>query len=155
MNIAMKEDVFNSFSPLDDNTDIASRFKRFRENLHLSTKHFSKSLNTSPSVISGIENGKRLPSKNILYALVDVYNCDLTWLVTGKNLTKKLITKEIQQETIIEMLTKRCLAKEQEILSKDLEIIQLKEEILARDTKINELLQCSSQTSQVRKLNGK
>ncbi|MDR1996730.1 MAG: helix-turn-helix transcriptional regulator [Candidatus Margulisbacteria bacterium] len=114
---------------INNNIDIAARFKEFRQSFNLSTHAFAKSLNVSPTAISGIEHCRRTPSKNILIALVDIYDCDLTWLITGKSSIKTLAIQDMIQNRRIEMLTKRCMAKEQEILDKTLEISRLEEEI--------------------------
>jgi transcriptional regulator with XRE-family HTH domain len=63
--------------------DIASRIKSVREAENLNIRIFASKLRTSAPTISRLENGQRTPDVDLILRIVDVFKCDLSWLMTG------------------------------------------------------------------------
>lgn len=63
--------------------DIASRIKFVREAKNLNIRNFASMLGSSAPTISRLENGQRTPDVDLILRIVDVFKCDLTWLMTG------------------------------------------------------------------------
>jgi transcriptional regulator with XRE-family HTH domain len=98
-------------------TAIGRRFKEIRKKMGLKTYEMAKKLQVSPSAISGIENAKRTPSKNILMALCALdEDVDMDWLILGvsnrDSLKKELLIKEAENR----VLQERNMEKEAENL---------------------------------------
>ena len=63
--------------------DIAIVFKEVRARLKLTVRDFAKPLGISPSYVSAIENGKRVPSDTLTKLMLSVYKVSEVWLATG------------------------------------------------------------------------
>lgn len=86
------------------------RVKELRDELGLSTRGFGKKIGFSNSYVSNIENGKKLPTMNVLTKISEVFDVDLAyflldetdepisedkeWYLFGKELEKEGITLE-------------------------------------------------------------
>lgn len=64
--------------------DICVRFKAFRESLGLAQTEFAKQSKISQADISNIERGERQPSKANIIRLVQTFNLNASWLLTGE-----------------------------------------------------------------------
>ena len=64
-----------------DNDLFKIRFKEFRKNIKLSQKDLAIFLNTSHSMISDYENGKKIISTSFLYALCKNYHISADYLL--------------------------------------------------------------------------
>ena len=64
--------------------DICVRFKAFRESLGLAQTEFAKQSKISQADISNIERGDRQPSKANIIRLVQTFNLNASWLLTGE-----------------------------------------------------------------------
>jgi transcriptional regulator with XRE-family HTH domain len=64
--------------------DITNRIRAVREALGLNKKMFAASLGKSPSYISIIELGRRIPAIDFFILLVQVHNANPEFLLTGK-----------------------------------------------------------------------
>ena len=62
---------------------IADRFIKMRNMLNINKSQFAQSIQTTPSIVGEIESGKREPSKNILIKLLNTYNVNINWLLSG------------------------------------------------------------------------
>ncbi|MBD5346183.1 MAG: helix-turn-helix transcriptional regulator [Bacteroides sp.] len=63
--------------------NINYRIRLFRKNHKLTQKQFAESLGITQSTLSDIERGKIGVSTNITSRLINKYNIDATWLMTG------------------------------------------------------------------------
>jgi transcriptional regulator with XRE-family HTH domain len=96
---------------------IGRRFREVRERLGLKTHEMAEKLGTSSSVISGIENAKRAPSRNILMALYALdEDVDMDWLILGTSKWGKLRKDFAMREAENKALQQRNLEKEEENL---------------------------------------
>ena len=77
---------------LDTDISIGETLKQIRENKRISLKKVSEKTNIDFTLLSRIENGKRLPTKEHINKLADFYNYDNT------DLTKILISDKIIYE---------------------------------------------------------
>lgn len=64
--------------------EIPARITAVREHLGLNQKDFAASLGKSPSYISVIENGKRLPAVDFFILIANIHNVNLEYLIHGK-----------------------------------------------------------------------
>ena len=62
-----------------------NRLKSYRESLDLNQQDFADSLNTTQAVISRYEQGTRSPTVDFLFKLLQVYQTDVNWLLTGRD----------------------------------------------------------------------
>ena len=58
----------------------SSRIKELRNSLKMTQSDFASSINSSQNALSGYENGDRIPSYDVLVAIVSKYNISLDWL---------------------------------------------------------------------------
>lgn len=63
---------------------IAARFKQLRTILEFNQAELAKKINTNPSLMSDIERGQKEPSKNVIISLVETFNINANWLLTGE-----------------------------------------------------------------------
>jgi transcriptional regulator with XRE-family HTH domain len=83
----------------------------------LKTHEMAEKLGTSSSVISGIENAKRTPSRNILMALYTLdEDVDMDWLILGTSKWGKLRKDFAVREAENKALQQRNMEKEEENL---------------------------------------
>lgn len=83
--------------------NIAERIKKIRKGLDLSQQEFAENLKLSQGVISGIENGHRNVSRNVLEALGIKYNINASWVLTGvgeMHLPQKISSFESATQTM-------------------------------------------------------
>ena len=59
------------------------RLKHFRKKMGLNQKNFGKSLGVSLATITRLERGVFKPQGDFLTKLVNIYDCDIKWLLTG------------------------------------------------------------------------
>jgi transcriptional regulator with XRE-family HTH domain len=64
--------------------EISRRIIAVREHLGLKKKEFAASIDKSPSYISIIESGKRIPAVDFFISLSDVHNVSLEYLFHGE-----------------------------------------------------------------------
>ena len=69
---------------MTNNKLIGSGIKTIRKHLGFKQKDFAKSLNISGGFLSEIECGKKNPSMDVLNALVDKFQINVSYLFTGK-----------------------------------------------------------------------
>jgi len=58
--------------------------KKVRNDAGLKQEEFAKSLSVTTNTINRYEKGHRLPDSDFLTRLVNIYNCDPAWLLTGE-----------------------------------------------------------------------
>lgn len=66
------------------NEEVGSRLKFLREKMGLSQGSFARSLGLSLRGYQNYERGERSASKELICALMDRYNIDPRWLLTGE-----------------------------------------------------------------------
>lgn len=64
--------------------EIGTRLRAVRKTLRLTIYEMHQKTRFSKSIISEVENGKRLPSSIYLFALADEFNVNINYLFTGK-----------------------------------------------------------------------
>lgn len=64
--------------------DIGARLKEVRKSLRLTLLEMYQATQFSKSIISEVENGKKLPSSIYLFALADIFNVNINYIFTGK-----------------------------------------------------------------------
>lgn len=80
---AHSNNIENEFSYNDENT-IGTRIKNRRQELNLTQAQIKEFTGISSGNLSGMENGKFLPSAAALLELSKILNCSTDWLLTGK-----------------------------------------------------------------------
>lgn len=65
---------------------IGTRIKMRRNELHITQTQIQESCGISSGNLSGIENGRYLPSAVALIELARVLDCSIDWLLTGESL---------------------------------------------------------------------
>jgi len=73
---------------------IHERFKKIRKNLGLSQSELAEILEVKQGVLSDIERGRIEPSKNIVVKLIENFDIDANWLLTGKSRFERVEQKE-------------------------------------------------------------
>ena len=72
-------------SSLAENSEkMGKRLKEIRLHYELSQTELANRLNTTQAVISNYEAGRRIPDANFLRKLIDVFQIDINWLLTGE-----------------------------------------------------------------------
>lgn len=69
--------------------NIASRIKEIRESRNMTSKDFATSLKIDNSQYSKIEQGKLMPTLNLLMEINSIYGVSTDWILTGKEDTHK------------------------------------------------------------------
>ena len=64
----------------EKNNIIAIRLKELRENLNLSQEEFSKKVNLSNQTICNYENGRKIPTIDIVFNIAETFNVSIDWL---------------------------------------------------------------------------
>ena len=73
------------FTQNGENMDnIANRFIEMRNKLGFNKSQLAQYIQSTPSIIGEIESGKREPSKNILMKLLNMYNININWILSGE-----------------------------------------------------------------------
>lgn len=67
------------------NTLIGQRIKNRRNELHITQMQIQEFTGISSGNLSGIENGRYLPSTSALLGLSKILDCSIDWLLTGKS----------------------------------------------------------------------
>lgn len=68
---------------------IGIRIKTRRNELHITQAQIQESCGISSGNLSGIENGRYLPSAAALIELARILDCSIDWLLTGESLISK------------------------------------------------------------------
>lgn|GEM_PF-2930363 len=63
---------------------LSSRLRIIRKALNKTQKEFAEALDTVQGVISDIENGRKQLSRALITSIVEKFNIDATWLITGE-----------------------------------------------------------------------
>ncbi len=87
-------------SRLLPNKKIGLRIKDIRINNNLTQIEMAKSLGISQGMLSDIERGRIEPSRNVLLQIIDKFDIDANWLMTGETREES----ETQTEIILERL---------------------------------------------------
>ncbi|MCG6659293.1 helix-turn-helix transcriptional regulator [Halomonas campisalis] len=70
-------------SSTNEDLEVGARLKELREREKLSQQAFADSLNVSLRTYQNYERGQRAVSKELLCALINQHDVDVTWLLTG------------------------------------------------------------------------
>jgi len=62
---------------------IGLRLKNIRESINLTQKEFGDKINIAMSAVSRYELNDTLPNKDVLNKIVEFFNINLHWLLTG------------------------------------------------------------------------
>jgi transcriptional regulator with XRE-family HTH domain len=73
---------------MNDDNELANRFRSIRRKIGLSQKDFAQSIGLSQTVIAEIERGGREPSRSVLVAIAQKYKISLDWLLLGIDMNK-------------------------------------------------------------------
>lgn len=77
--------------------NLNERIRTVRERSNLNQEEFAKSLDMTTATVNRYEKGHRIPDATFLNQLVNKYNCDPEWLLTGKGeITKE---KDLEKNT--------------------------------------------------------
>ena len=79
----------------EKNNIIAIRLKELRENLNLSQEEFSKKVNLSNQTICNYENGRKIPTIDIVFNIAETFNVSIDWLC-GRTEEKDVSFKGIE-----------------------------------------------------------
>mgnify|MGYP004517612555 CR=1 FL=1 len=81
---------------------IANQLKIFRKNNNISADEMAKAINAKPSTIYNYENGYSKPNVDVLNILIEKYNLNINWLLTGKGsmFLENKNTFELKQKNI-------------------------------------------------------
>ncbi len=63
---------------------ISTRIKELRDSKNMNQSAFAQKIGASQAAISRYERGDRAPDSDFLRSLVDVFDVNLTWLLTGR-----------------------------------------------------------------------
>ncbi|MCI1930405.1 MAG: helix-turn-helix domain-containing protein [Clostridia bacterium] len=80
---------------MDNRIEFSKRLKELREELGMTQKAFSSSVQSTPATISAYENATKNPSLDIIMNISKKYNVSLDWLCglsNEKNVSKKIVT---------------------------------------------------------------
>ena len=77
--------------------DIGKRLRKLRLHYGLSQKELANRLNTTQAVISNYEAGRRIPDANFLKKLIDIFQVDINWFLTGEG---SMLKDESEKEDI-------------------------------------------------------
>lgn len=77
---------------MDKNTDISigKRIKSRRKEMNITQTAIQEKTGISSGNLSGIENGRYLPSTAALIGLSDVLNCSIDWILKGDSSVSKI-----------------------------------------------------------------
>lgn len=81
---------------------LANQLKIFRKNNNISADEMAKAINAKPSTIYNYENGYSKPNVDVLNILIEKYNLNINWLLTGKGsmFLENKNTFELKQKNI-------------------------------------------------------
>lgn len=79
---------------LFDRDSFAARFKKMRIDRNLKQSDYAEVLNTSIPSISRLEQGTATPDAEIILRIIEKYDCDVLWLLTGKRQRDKSLGPE-------------------------------------------------------------
>ena len=75
---------YNTFTGLQNLIMYSENLKKLRKELRVTALELADNLGISANSINNYENGRRKPNFEFLELLVQVYNVNLNWLITGK-----------------------------------------------------------------------
>ncbi|MCK5055993.1 MAG: helix-turn-helix transcriptional regulator [Candidatus Aminicenantes bacterium] len=81
-----------------DTEETGQRLKYFRNSRDITISELSAKTGLSKGMISETETGKNKPSPNLMLALLNIYNLDLNWLLTGEGEMFVIDSEEIPSE---------------------------------------------------------
>ena len=122
-----------------------NRLKSFRESLNLNQQDFADSLNTTQAVISRYEQGTRSPTVDFLFKLLQLYQTDVNWLLTGregsfsKNRMEKNKNENDKLKAQINEFREKNLELEKEIKENTIELKNVYKDFVDRLNKFIEL----------------
>jgi transcriptional regulator with XRE-family HTH domain len=90
--------------------DISERFFQIRNKTSMSQRDFAKALGLSSSVVSDIERGVRIPSKNVMMILCSLYDVDLNWLILGNSRIETLRQENRELAALLDAYKKKYYA---------------------------------------------
>jgi transcriptional regulator with XRE-family HTH domain len=85
---------------MNDDSELANRFRSIRRKTGLSQKDFAQSIGLSQTVIAEIERGGREPSRSVLVAIAQKYKISLDWLLLGIDVNKPVESNDDLQSEI-------------------------------------------------------
>lgn len=74
--------------------DFKERFSELRTGFGKSKAEIAAELNVSKAVVTYWENGRRMPSREMLEAIADLFNVDMDYLMGRDNVITRLVSKE-------------------------------------------------------------
>lgn len=81
---------------------IGQRIRARRKELHITQTQIQKQTSISSGNLSGIENGRYLPSAVALIELSSILECSIDWILTGDSLKSNIIdSNENQQDALL------------------------------------------------------
>lgn len=89
--------------------NLGERIRQKRENLGITQRDLAQSISMTPQHISVIEQGKRLPSIELLAKLAQELGVSIDYLVTGKEGIITEIIPAIKADKILSSNTKKIL----------------------------------------------
>jgi len=81
-----------------DIEETGQRLKYFRNTRNITISELSAKTGLSKGMISETETGKNKPSPNLMLALLNIYNLNLNWLLTGEGEMFLTGTEELHPE---------------------------------------------------------
>lgn len=115
--------------------NIAERIKKIRKGLSLSQQEFAEELKLTQGVISGIENGRRGISRNVLMALGTQFNVNANWVLTGQGdmfMPRQVSSFASAQQTennVEEALINAASSSDEDLMAQDIHIAASEKDI--------------------------
>ena len=114
---------------MDKNTDISigTRIKNRRKEMNITQTAIQEKTGISSGNLSGIENGRYLPSTTALIGLSEVLNCSIDWILKGdSSISKSESNFDIKESKEDAQLLEQFHALDEEDQEEILMMIQLK-----------------------------
>jgi len=98
---------------------IGDRIKKLRKEKSLSQQELADLLDTSPSYVSEIEKGKKIPGGNLLFSLKRVFGVSIDYLMSGEEDANNHIVQPAKQTSIVVDLIEKLLLEMNEEAQRD------------------------------------
>lgn len=83
-NSVIKQNEKNFNTALQDMTTIGSRFRQIRNEKNLTQSEFGEVIGLTKQTIASVENNHSNPSIECLSKLIEKFNINTNWLITGQ-----------------------------------------------------------------------
>lgn len=100
---------------------IGQRIKNRRKELHITQTQIQEAAGISSGNLSGIENGRYLPSTSALLGLSKILDCSIDWILTGDSLKStnfevSNISEDVNKDALLKYYLALSKADQEELL---------------------------------------